>query len=370
MRRTFLIALAVGIASAATACGGGGGSDAAATSPVTIDGTTWRRADVRGQVTTLGRGTYQGDIVTLGEDGNDAVVTALDAGRASEPFKVPLHLAHPRGLDSDGDTVWITADGDGDSELATSWWADRYRAGHGDEVPRDVHGRRASWLEPLSDDEGDGYMVGVVLDDGAWRLRAWITDWEDGHWIGLDTGPPLLAPGIPEPGDLHIAANEGMVVVAGDVSRRSDAQAAEAWWIGGLGDEPATPWTRLKLRPAPDGLTDVDVWAVGFWIAGHRDGRPVVYDFDEANGARVDLPRVQLDPDHPTVLADDFREDVPLLSVQAERGPSTWYRSDGRWHEIRLPGGQLRAVERAGRWLYVQLGDEVWYAPLPKDARI
>ena len=141
------------------------------------------------------------------------------------------------------------------------------------------------------------------------------------------------------------------------------------WVIDGFDYEPSTGWRRARLDPVPDAVTDVDTWPLGYWVAGHRGQRPLVYDFDKGGGELLDLPDVRLDADDPTVLVHDMASSVPFVGVQAERGPSVWYCVDGDWRELRLPDGELREIQATEHWLYVQLGDEIWYAELPADAR-
>jgi hypothetical protein len=130
-------------------------------------------------------------------------------------------------------------------------------------------------------------------------------------------------------------------------------------------------WQHHPTATVPDGLTDVASWDLGWWVAGHRDGRPVVYDFDSGGGAALPVPDTRLDPEHPlTVVAGIPVGGRPLvLATQTVDGPVVWVGEDT--DRTRIPGtdGRLSAAQRVVDDVYVVVDGQLWVRTLPEAAR-
>jgi len=124
---------------------------------------------------------------------------------------------------------------------------------------------------------------------------------------------------------------------------------------------------RWDLASQPDGLTDLASWDLGWWVAGHKDLRPVVYDFDASDGANMAVPDTWLDPRHPAVYVARAPILAPMvLATQSRDGPTVWLRGKRRsWTRIPAPPGRLTAAEQNGDGIYVLVDGVLWYRPLP-----
>ena len=71
-------------------------------------------------------------------------------------------------------------------------------------------------------------------------------------------------------------------MVAGSLSTDARvAPRAPSLWTGAAGIDRPGHWGRVALRPAPDVITDISDWEVGYWVAGASGSRPVIYQFDD-----------------------------------------------------------------------------------------
>ncbi len=125
-------------------------------------------------------------------------------------------------------------------------------------------------------------------------------------------------------------------------------------------------WQRHELLPAADGLTDVAYWDVGWWVAGYRALQPVVYDFDEGEGASLPVPDTRLDPRHPAVLVADIPVAGPMvLATQSKDGPTVWVGEGSDWSRVPAPPGRLLGAERVGAGVYLLVEGNLWFRELP-----
>jgi hypothetical protein len=120
------------------------------------------------------------------------------------------------------------------------------------------------------------------------------------------------------------------------------------------------------MSSTPDEITDVAAWDLGWWVAGHRGLRPVVYDYDyPTDGARLPVPPTRLDPDHPAVYVAGIPAHSPMvLATQSADGPTVWVQQGKRWRRIPAPEGRLAAAHRVGDDVYVLIDGAVWVRKL------
>jgi hypothetical protein len=227
---------------------------------------------------------------------------------------------------------------------------------------------------PLLDGEEDYRAVGLVpASGGGWQVHAWTAL---PRWKRLDQAP-LYQPVGGAPTAL-VGNSEGEVVVAGLFTDRPDRPATLGLWsVEDPYDQSAPrPWLRRPLTPAPDGLTDLVDWEVGWWVSGYRDHRPVVYDFDykpgshDQAGATLPVPDIVLDPDHPTVLiaGEPIGKQPLVLAAQATDGPAVWASGRAGSTRIAAPPGRLTAARCAGAGVYVVIDGQLWWHSLSQRA--
>lgn len=274
-----------------------------------------------------------------------------------------------RGLSSDG--LNIAAAGATPPSSGTSaklwagdWWGTRWT-----ESPRDRQGRSPVWLDPLLDGEEDFRSIGVVKVGDGWRLHAWEALDE---WMPIDPGPQLHLTKAPADTTLITGTTETTVVAAGAICEGADAPPGppQVWTLYSTAYEVGRPasWQRRPLRPEPDGLTDVADWDVGFWVAGHVDGHPVVYDFDSGDGAASVLRDVVLDEEHPRVSIARGFDGERVLAVQTEKGPRVLFETPAGWHELAGPDGRLEAAALVADLVYLLVDGRVWWHGRPSAA--
>lgn len=232
---------------------------------------------------------------------------------------------------------------------------------------RDPQGGEASWVSPLLDGEEDLRVVGAVRTGDRWQLHAWQAV-GDSEWLALDRGTQLSLLAEPGPSSVLTDTTETTVVVAGDVADASGR--AGVWSLGDMPELSGGRWEHHATESVPDDVTDVASWDLGWWVAGHRDGRPVVYDFDDpGGGAALPVPGTRLDPEHPLVLVAGVPVGRPMvLATQSESGPAVWVAEDGGWSRTPAPSGRLSAAQRVGDGVYVVVDGALWYRDLPAAA--
>jgi hypothetical protein len=328
----------------------------------------WRKVDIDGEIRALGNGFYGSEppaIVAAGERDGEPVFASVAADEVRFPFDLSAaDLDGLRGLSSAGPAQVVSSDGDAGSDRSARIWIGDDYATYATDVPHDERGRKAVWLDPRQDGEENLRAVGVITDGDRWRIRAWEASDE---WLPLDSGPQLLTDGLPT-GDLLTGATESAVILVGDAFLEPGEPGPQLWRLEAFYYEPQQ-WQRVPMEPQPDGVTDLGFWELGWWVAGHRDGRPVVFDFDRTPGALLDVPDVQLDPEAPIVLLAAVDDGVPLLALQGVEGAAVWYRTSAGWQTMPLPTGTLGDITVLDGTLYVLLDGDVWYAPAPAELR-
>jgi hypothetical protein len=326
-------------------------------------------------------------------------VVAMSAGRAgavavgSRPDGSPLLVtlsgtrAHTvaydwRASDSRDGLARIATDGEnalfttrataGTAELPEVWWSTpdasfdlRYDEARQAAVARDRAGKPAVWLDPLADGEEDYWLVGVVPAPGADRRLGAVHVWNADPLGPPGDREPLYVHEDPRAPTLQVGSTETTVVVAGLLSARATAHVSgpSLWTI-----EPAVPppsyaarWHRLPLRPRPDTITDVAYWELGVWVAGVRDRRPVIYNFDR--GAPLSpAPHTLLDASHPTVRIGAVVPDRgPIfVATQSADGPTAWVRTGPGYRRLPAPRGELTDAAVGRHNAYLVIDGSVW----------
>jgi len=383
------VAAAVLLAALASACswsgrGGGpepsglpafsGGATPSASAPASAG--EWRRVDLPGTVRSVAAAA---DVIVAGEDAGRSMIAVVTGGSARRlPAGGP---PAPHGLaaaDFDGESLAVVERPPADPATPAAVWQVDYSLLHDgvaaswrrDEI-HDGNGRAATWLRPLLDGEEDYRAVGAVRRGGGWALHAWMA-WDT--WRRLDRGEQLYLSGSPEA--LRTGTTETTVVVAGAVSDRPEAPATtpQVWSLrDDLFEDDDAPgrWTRLPTASAPDALTDVASWDLGWWVAGHRKLRPVVYDYDSVArpaGRELPVPDTRLDPRHPVVLVAGVPvSSAMVLATQSVEGAVVWVAGgpgSPRWTRVPAPPGVLGAAVAVPGGVYLVLDGALWYRPL------
>ena len=185
----------------------------------------------------------------------------------------------------------------------------------------------------------------------------------------MDRGHPLFVSAKPSSRSVLTGSTQSGAIVAGAISDQPNRPRAspQVWTIEDIGGAPTDGrWTRRPLAPTPDGLTDVASWEVGWWVAGHRNLRPVVYDFDSPTRGTIPMPDTRLDPDHPVV----YVAGIPIgrsmvLATQSADGPTVWMHKGRDWLRIPAPAGKLSAASRNVDGLYLLIDGALWFRSLP-----
>jgi hypothetical protein len=318
----------------------------------------WTRLEVDGRVTALARGLCAG----VGADGN--------------AFVVPARLPHPAArwydgllLDSfgvlgvaQGEQTWLTGRG-GDGRLHL-WSA--YTDGSMF-VPHSLEAVDAVWATPLLDAHA-GEILTASLDGGGWRVRVHARE-------------AAILGGQPRAHDLALAGDPGgalsfafferePIVVAGPLG---EAGAPQAMSLGRTDAE----WRRIHLAPGPTALSSVATGQFGrhTWIAGHVDGRAVVYQVlplpfrGLLRSATVEVPGLDLAPEaldgRPVVLVDETQRDSPTFVVALERGNRLCWHDGTEWKAHPAPDGRVRSACASGGAVHVLVDGSVWSLPDP-----
>ena len=331
----------------------------------------WTRVDVGGTVRDV-FGLDSGDppphLHAVGDDDGEPLLVDVTDGRARrlpDPAQGEGWTPPDGGYQSvvgNGDLIALTGRAEpGVLLLHHEWIASP------PERLRDPHGREASWLSPLLDGEEGLRVVGAVRVGDTWELHGWQAVGDD-EWLALDHGRQLRLLAEPGAGTVLTGTTETTVVVAGQIA--DDSGRPGVWSLSDLPEESGGRWQHRPTETVPDGFTDIAYWDLGWWVAGHREGRPVVYDFDDpGGGVALPVPDTRLDPDHPLVLVAGVPVGRPLvLAAQSEDGPAVWVHEDGGWSRTRAPSGRLSAAQRVGDGVYVVVDGALWYRSLPAAA--
>jgi hypothetical protein len=317
----------------------------------------WTRLQVDGRVTVLTRGLCAG----VRADG--------------DAFVVPLRLPYPEPrtyeglqLDSFGvlgisqaEQTWLTGRGaDGRLHLWSAYVDGSMF------VPHSLEAIDAVWAVPLLDDDA-GLVLSAVLDSGQWRLR--VHQREHAILGGRPQAPELVLVG--EPAALAITFHEREpVVVAGPVGDSGSPQALSL----AVGE---AEWRRIHLSPRPTALTSAASAQFGrhTWVAGHCDGRPVIYEVlplpfrGLLRSATVEVPPLELRAesldDRSVVLVDGVQLDSPVFVAALERGNRLCWHDGEEWKAHPVPDGRLRSATASGGAVHVLLDSTVWSLPDP-----
>ena len=309
------------------------------------------------------------------KDGKPLIAYVVDGELTEIPFRSEgARDGGLRAMSDDGANISVTDDTDPRSGEPARLWngysdppdPDIISPMTEEEPLRTATGLRPVWLTPLSTSEDFG-VIGVVRDKDRWRVHGWLSDVTLAQ---LDEGAPLFLRGTPSNERLVTGITQGSMVAAGDLnSGGADSGGAPQVWNLDLnyGPERKSRWNQLPLNPAPDGLTDIASWEIGWQLVGHKDLAPVVYDFDDGDGETIDVPSTRLDPDHPGVFIYLNVGAPPILATQSVNGSKVWFNSDGRWRDIAAPEGRLQGVELAGEELYLLIDGSIWHRPAPAE---
>ena len=320
----------------------------------------WSRLEVDGRVTTLARGYCAG----VDADGH--------------AFVAPLRLPHPAVrtydgllLDSfgalgvaQGEHTWLTGRGaDGRLHL---WSA--YDDGIRFE-PHSLEAIDAGWAAPLLDAHA-GLVLSARLDGSAWRLH--VHQREPAVSGGPAKAAELTLGTDPDAALAFAFYEREPLVVAGPFG---EAGAPHAWSLGTT----AAEWRRIHLAPTPTVLCSVGTGQLGrhFWVAGHLDGRPMVYQVlplpfrGLLRSATVDVPALQLDEDalsvgvRPVVLVDDHEHDLPVFIAALPRGNRLCWHDGAEWKAHPAPDGRIRGAGASGGAVHALVDGSVWSIPDP-----
>lgn len=320
----------------------------------------WTRLEVGGRVTALARGLCAG----VGADG--------------DAFVVPLRLPHPRPrwydglrLDSLGalgvceaEQIWLTGRGaDGRLHLWSAYPDGSAFVAHALEAV-DV-----AWATPLLDAHA-GLVLSATMADGTWRLL--VHDRQAAVTGGRPRAPELVMAGAPDAAVAYAFYERGPVVVAGSLG---DGGAPHAWSLG----RNDAQWRRIHLAPAPTALCSVATGQLGrhTWIAGHRQGRVVVYRVlplpfrGLQRTAAVSVPALELDEGavgpgcRPVVLVDESQRDEPSFVAATPRGNRICWYDGTEWKAHPVPDGRVRSACAGGGAVHVLVEGVVWSMPVP-----
>lgn len=334
-------------------------------------GTGWQKVAIDGTVRSISHQYCRPKELAAGIGSGGRPLLAEVSHGVARAFRGELPKRLHNGLSTvvDGDIgIAVTEDVDPASAVpATMRFVDENFTEEIDQ-PRDVRGSKPVWLSPLMDGEGDFRTLGAVFVDGRWELHAW-QDSNSGHWDPMDRGHTLYLFAKPSSRSVLTGSTEGELIVAGAISDQPGRPdpSPQLWTIEDTGGEPTNGrWTRWPLTPTPDGLTDVASWEVGWWVAGHRNLRPVVYDFDsDGGGATISMPDTRLDPNHPVVyIADKPIGKSMVLATQSADGPTVWIQEGRDWLRIPAPTGKLSAASRNMDGLFILIDGALWFRSL------
>lgn len=372
-RRGLCAAAVLIVAGLLAACAGPAPGRAAPAGPPET-GTGWERVPVGGTVRAI-EGLDSQDppphLTVAGDRAGRPLLADVTGGRVLDlTGRLPAELRGPlAAVAADGDVVAVgLAVRPPGAGPAAVWagYAFPDLAGRFERWPvADAAGRAPAWVTPLLDGEEDARVVGAVAVAGHWRLHVWHQDGARSSLLDR-TGPEVLAAA----GDTAVLAGttEAGVLVAGALHDATGPGRGRAvWWLDDPLDGSQPTWLRQELSPPADDLTDLRCWSVGCWVAGVRDGSPVVHEVTDRVGPEVAGPRTVLDPARPAVLLAGLPVAAPmLLATQSADGPTVWQaRPDRTWVRIPAPAGRLTAARRVGAGVYVVVDGVLWRRELP-----
>jgi hypothetical protein len=320
----------------------------------------WSRLEVAGRVTALTRGQCAG----VDADGN--------------AFVMPLRLPHPSIRTYDGlllDTFGVLGVAQGEQTWLTGRGADgrlhlwsAYTDGSMF-VPHSLEAIDAMWAAPVLDAHA-GLVLSAHREEGSWRLR-------------VHQRETAILGGRPQADDLSLGTDPATalafafyerepLVVAGPLG---ESGAPHAWSLG-MDD---AEWRRIHLSPTPTALCSVATSQLGrhTWVAGHLDGRPVIYEVLSLpfrgllRTTNVALPPLDLAPDalavgdRPVVLVDEHERDQPVFVAALPRGNRLCWHDGTEWKAHPVPDGRVRGASTSGGAVHVLVDGAVWSLPDP-----
>jgi len=316
----------------------------------------WSKLEIAGRVTALARGLCAG----VGADG--------------DAFVVPLRLPHPATRTYDGlllDSFGVLGIAPGEQYWVTGRGADGHLhlwSAHADGsmfVPHSLEAIDAAWATPLLDAHAD-LILSATMNGGGWRLRVHARE------AAILGGPPrahdLSLTGDPGTSLAFACYEREPLVLAGPLGEAGAAQALAL--APGDGD-----WRRVHLAPAPTSLCSVATGQLGrhTWIAGHAEGRPVVYQVlplpfrGLLRTSTIEVPALELEPaslsGRPVVLVDEVERDLPVFVAALARGNRLCWYDGTEWKAHPVPDGSLRSACASGGAVHVLVDGSVWSLP-------
>lgn len=232
---------------------------------------------------------------------------------------------------------------------------------------------------------GTGRMVGTFETGmftklpGPGPTRCWavnadeylftVSTVSDGRLVAHDGDTDLPGdPGLVAATDtLLVAASDCEIVVAGLLRADGSEPALQMWSVPVFQEEEG--WHQIPLAPEPDALTDADNESTDWWLAGHAQGHPVVYD---GAGTGQVLTHITLESaDARVFLAAPPSGSGMVLVVQDDDRPGLFYAQlDDGWQTGTVPKGEVIAaranVDPAGqRRLWVVIDGLLHWVDLP-----
>jgi hypothetical protein len=299
----------------------------------------WEPVDLDGgaQITGIERG-HHASVIAYGHQGDGPFAAVIDPDRGARRLQLPgsgpvSSVAVSESIElvvEEVPPLHVIGGGPSDSPFEVIHEVDhddvvRLWPVCGDEDPQVVvltSTGRLRVVDAASDDPAEGEGLWLVADD-------------------LGSAPLLVGQG-------QVAA-----MVAGSL-RGGLHDSGEQLWVSDF----YNGWERVAVDPTPDRFTDI---LSGMFpaVAGHRAGRPVLFD---QSGTSLDAPAVPLDPDRPQVCVASSGRRVVLALQSAEAGPQLWVGGAGRWTVEPLPPGRLQAARRTGdSQVWVVIDGRVWH---------
>jgi hypothetical protein len=236
-------------------------------------------------------------------------------------------------------------------------------------VPHSLEAIDAMWAAPVLDAHA-GLVLSAHLDGGTWRLR-------------VHPRETAILGGRPQAADLTLGTDPDQALAFGFYEREplvvagplGESGAPHAWSLGKTDAE----WRRIHLSPTPTALCSVATGQLGrhSWVAGHLDGRPVVYEVLSLpfrgllRTANVTLPSLDLAPDalavgdRPVVLVDEHERDQPVFVAALPRGNRLCWHDGSGWKAHPMPDGRVRSACTSGGAVHVLVDGAVWSLPDP-----
>ena len=336
----------------------------------------WHKVAIDGSVRSISHSfcSPAPDLLAAGADGGKPLLVAVTHGLAQSIVEdLPKTVHNGIGVVvSEAENIFVTEEVDPALSKPATLWLDLFPVdvAHPELTSNwtqiwDAQGAKPVWLSPLVDGEMGQRAVGAVQAGDRWELHAWQS-FE--HWTALDRGQQLYVHAKPSSQSVLTGSTETTVIAAGAISDQPGRPGGspQVWIIEDEMYESHGRWTQYPMASTPDGLTDIADWELGWWVAGHRNLRPVVYDFNEKGGASMPVPNTSLDPDRPVVYFAGVPVKSPMvLATQSVDGPTVWVQKGRDWQRIPAPSGQLEAAQTASDGVYLLIDGALWFREVP-----